>query len=251
VPVALALEWLARAAAACRPDLALTELRDVQVQRGIGLTRYDDAGETLRVLCRETSNGAAARLALEIRGLDGSLHYTAAAEMAVFAPPAPGAPPASPVEPAPWPLARLYPELLFHGASFRVIRSLEGVSARAAAAVIAGVRAQGWATGPWHVDAAALDGALQLAILLGHLAFGEPSLPTRIGRLCLFHHGPAAGDVRCRIEAKDVTPLRTLSDVWISHLDGRLFAEIHDLEMHALPAQAQPAESERSQPALS
>jgi hypothetical protein len=144
----------------------------------------------------------------------------------------------------------LYPELLFHGESFRVIRSLEALDARGAVAVVAGVAAQAWPTGPWHVDAAALDGGLQLAILLGQRALGHTSLPTRIGRLRLFRRGPAEGELRCQIVAKDVSPLRTLSDVWFVDGLGRPFAEMSDVEMHMLPADADVAVPERTLPAL-
>jgi NAD(P)-dependent dehydrogenase (short-subunit alcohol dehydrogenase family) len=252
VPVVLALEWLARAAAACRPDLVLSELRDVRVRRGIRLARFEGGGESFRVGCREVKNGSSARLALEIRSLDGTLHYSADAEMAAALEiPPPALPHAPSLEIAPWSVERLYPELLFHGESFRVIRSLEGVSERAAAAVVKGVAEQGWRMGSWQLDAAALDGGLQLAILLGHRALGRASLPTRIGRLRLFHSGPAAADLQCRSVAKDVSPLRTLQDVWLGDAQGRPFAEIGDLEMHALPAQPDASEAERSQPALS
>jgi malonyl CoA-acyl carrier protein transacylase len=252
LPVALALEWLARAAAACRPDLTLVELSDVRVQRGIRLARYGDAGDAFRVSSRETANGDEARLLLEIRAQDGTLHYSASALMAAELKAPPAAPPRAPIEPAPWPVSRLYPELLFHGEGFRAVRSLGGVSARAGEAVLLGVAALGWTgAGAWRLDPAAIDGALQLAILLGHLALGGPSLPTRIGRLQLFQKGPAEGEVSCRIEARDVSPLRTLSELWLSDRSGRPLAVLSDLEMHARPEKPQPSESERAQPALS
>ena len=53
-----------------------------------------------------------------------------------------------------------------------------------------------------------------------------------------------------RFIAKEVSPLRTLSDAWLVDAEGRLFAEIGDLEMCAVPVQADASEAERPQPAL-
>jgi hypothetical protein len=251
VPVAIVLEWLARCAQACRPDLLLTELHEVKVQRGIRLTRFEKGGETFRAGAKEIANGSGARLALELRAADGTLHYSALAEMAERLPLAPPLAQARPSEPAPWPEDRLYGALLFHGGSFRVIRSLHGVDEKSAAARLAGVSETGWRMAPFRLDAAALDGALQLAILVGQRALGQASLPTSIGRLRLYAHGPAPAGVQCRVAATDVTPLRTRFDAWLADADGRVLLEIHDLDMHALPAQPDAAAQERPQPALS
>jgi malonyl CoA-acyl carrier protein transacylase len=251
LPVAIVLEWLARCAQACRADLALLELHDVKVQRGIRLTRFETGGETFRASCREIANGSGARLALELKAADGTLHYSALAEMAEALPRAPQSAPAPPAGPAPWPMERLYGELLFHGESFHVIRSLHGVDEKGAAALLAGVSEMGWRMTSWSLDAAALDGALQLAILVGQRALGQASLPTGIGRLRVYAHGPAPAGVHCRVAATDVTPLRARFDAWLTDAQGRLLAELHDLEMHALPAQPETGAPERPQPALS
>jgi hypothetical protein len=252
VPVVLALEWMARAAAAHRPELLLTEIAQLRVQRGIRLLRFEEGGESVSVRCREAvANGAPARLFLEIRGEDAALHYSAEAVMAEAFPTSAESGAASPIPTAPPPAAGLYGSLLFHGESFQVIRSLVGLDARAGEVRVAGVREQGWSGGPWHIDAAALDGGLQLAILLGHRTLGEPSLPTGIGRLRLFQAGSSAGEVRCRIEAKASSPLRLLADLVFDDAQGRRLAEMSDVEMHALPEHAPAGEPERAQPALS
>ncbi|MEQ1572353.1 MAG: SDR family NAD(P)-dependent oxidoreductase, partial [Myxococcota bacterium] len=66
LPVAIALEWFARAAHALRPDLTLTELRDVKVLRGIRLDGFDGAGDWFDVTAREVTNGTGAVLALTL-----------------------------------------------------------------------------------------------------------------------------------------------------------------------------------------
>jgi acyl carrier protein len=239
VPVVLALEWFAQVAAACRPDLVLAECRDVKVLRGIRLTRFDAAGERLQVTGREISNGSSARLALELRGEDGGLHYTAVAEML---PPA-SRPPwrdviAAPARmPGPWSASEAYRDLLFHGPAFQLIRSLEGVAPDGSAALLAGTREAGWIGGPWRTDAAALDGGLQLAIVWSHRILGRPSLPTRVGAFVSHRSGLAEGPVRCTLQAKDVGPHRTVCDLVFTTGAGIVIAELRDVEMHALPAQ--------------
>ena len=82
VPVALVLEWFARAARACRPDLTLAACRDVQVLRGIRLGHFDEgAAERFVLRARQLSNGHEATIAVELLGADGSRHYSAICEM--------------------------------------------------------------------------------------------------------------------------------------------------------------------------
>ena len=138
LPVVMALEWFARAARAARPGQELTVCRDLRVMKGARLGRYDNGGDPFTVVCREDGDG---RLELELRGADGTLHYTAAAELAGTLP----------VGAAPRALAGLerysratYGDELFHGPQFQVIRSVEGVSTEGAVALLDGARACGW-----------------------------------------------------------------------------------------------------------
>jgi hypothetical protein len=165
--------------------LVLTELHDIKVQRGIRLTRFERGGETFRASCREIANGSGARLALELRASDGTLHYSALAEMAETPPRAPQATHPQPLAPAPWPVERLYGELLFHGESFRVIRSLQGADERGAAAQLAGVSEMGWRMAPWLLDAAAIDGRSSSRSSWGSARWARPRCP-RASRGCAF-----------------------------------------------------------------
>ncbi|MGI5864885.1 MAG: SDR family NAD(P)-dependent oxidoreductase, partial [Myxococcales bacterium] len=127
LPVALALEWFARAAKAARPDLELVACRDVRVLKGARLGRYLDGGDRFTVRCKEIEPN---RLGLELRGPDGTLFYTATAELSTCRP-KPAAPPPEPA--ALEELGRaIYGYELFHGPQFQVIESLEGVSKQGA-----------------------------------------------------------------------------------------------------------------------
>src|SRR5690606_6604741 len=56
VPVVLVVEWLARAARALKPELAVARVRDVAVLRGLPLARFDE-GERFELALRLVSNG--------------------------------------------------------------------------------------------------------------------------------------------------------------------------------------------------
>jgi NAD(P)-dependent dehydrogenase (short-subunit alcohol dehydrogenase family) len=238
LPLALALDWLARAAAHCRPDLSLLACRDVQVRSGIRLDRFESGGHVLVASAREVSNGAAARLALELRGDGGRVHYTASAEMG--APPvAPRPVPAAAVRAgsAPWSASEVYDgERLFHGPAFHAIRSLEGLDAETGTAVLAGLAELGWPAEAWQIDAAALDGSLQLALLHARLVLGCAALPTGIASLLRQTVGPAQGPVHCALRMRSRSALQITSDIVLSDASGAPLLELHGVQVTALPA---------------
>jgi hypothetical protein len=248
LPAVLALEWFARVARTMRPDLVLAAIRDLHVKRGLRLDGFA-AGVVLRVGCRESGNGPG-RLALELRGRDGVLHYTATAEMAT-----PGTIPIAPTvvlgthaEPATVRAEDLYRNVLFHGPGFHAIRTLEVLGAAGASAQVLGVADLGW-PGGWCTDAAALDAGLQLAIAWGHHLRGRPWLPTRIEGFVPHASGPLPSPLRCVLTGRDVTDLRTLCDIAFVAAGGRVVAELHGVEMHALPASTETRDAVAAEPA--
>jgi hypothetical protein len=231
VPVVIALEWFARAARACRPDLVVTELRDVRVLRGIKLAAYESGGEVFRVDCREVSNGHGAVLAAELRGPQGALHYAATIQMqhpeGRVAPKGPAAP-----ELGPWPAGgELYDgRTLFHGRDFQVIRQLDGVSRDGIAGTVVGLREAGWVAQPWKTDPAALDGGLQLATLWTQHVLGGAALPMSVGALHTFAEGPSDGPLRAVVRGQIVARDRTKADIAFVDDRGSLVAELRDVQ---------------------
>ncbi|MDC0680904.1 type I polyketide synthase [Sorangium atrum] len=231
VPVVIALEWFARAARACRPDLVVTELRDVRVLRGIKLAAYETGGEVFRVDCREVSNGHGAVLAAELRGPQGALHYAATIQMQQpegrVAPKGPAAP-----ELGPWPSGgELYDgRTLFHGRDFQVIRRLDGVSREGIAGTVVGLREAGWVAQPWKTDPAALDGGLQLATLWTQHVLGGAALPMSVGALHTFAEGPSDGPLRAVVRGQIVARDRTKADIAFVDDRGSLVAELRDVQ---------------------
>ncbi|WP_437715756.1 SDR family NAD(P)-dependent oxidoreductase [Sorangium sp. So ce448] len=231
VPVVIALEWFARAARACRPDLVVTELRDVRVLRGIKLAAFESGGEVFRVDCREVSNGHGAVLAAELRGPQGALHYAATIQMQQpegrVAPKGPAAP-----ELGPWPAGgELYDgRTLFHGRDFQVIRRLDGVSRDGIAGTVVGLREAGWVAQPWKTDPAALDGGLQLATLWTQHVLGGAALPMSVGALHTFAEGPSDGPLRAVVRGQIVARDRTKADIAFVDDRGSLVAELRDVQ---------------------
>jgi hypothetical protein len=248
VPVALVLEWFARAARACRPDLTLAASRDVQVLRGIRLGHFDEGVvEHFLLRARQLSNGHEATIAVELLGADGSRHYSAICEMKERSP-LPDRTLAPPADLAPWSSVIYDGEVLFHGPAFQVIRSVDGIADGGLTATLEGVTARGWA-GPWQLDPALLDGGLQVAVLWAQRKLGVASLPTTIARLHIYRPGPAAGIVRCVLAGREASHERAVSDAVFLASDGSVVAELRGIEVHALPRDersAGPAEATAS-----
>jgi acyl transferase domain-containing protein len=240
VPVALVLEWFARAARACRPDLTLAACREVQVLRGIRLSHFDDgAAERFVLRARQLSNGHEATIAVELLGADGSRHYSAICEMKERSP-LPDRTLAAPAELAAWSGTIYDGEVLFHGPAFQVIRSVDGIADGGLTATLEGVTARGWA-GSWQLDPAMLDGGLQAAVLWARRKLGVASLPTAIASLHIYHPGPALGPIRCVLAGRESSHKRAVSDVAFLASNGSVVAELRGIEVHTLPGDEHPA----------
>ena len=83
-------------------------------------------------------------------------------------------------------------------------------------------------------DPAALDGALQLAVLWTEHVLGDASLPTRVAAVRLWADGPL-GQLRGVVSGRSAEGHRAVCDVALIAADGRLAAELHGVETHLLP----------------
>ncbi|HKV37521.1 MAG TPA: SDR family oxidoreductase [Pyrinomonadaceae bacterium] len=229
VPVVMALEWMLRGARASRPDLIATAVRNVRVLSGIKIHDFERAVEFLVVNCREISNGNGSELSVELRGRNGTLHYSSVVQMSVHELAAPATPSAPELEP--WTRSEIYDgHVLFHREGLHVIQSLDGISAAGIAGTLTGASRMNWPAGPWCTDPAALDGGLQLAAWWTHRVLGGASLPMALGELRLYRQGLFDGPVRCLVHARAVHSARSVCDISFADSTGTLIAQMLGVE---------------------
>ncbi len=232
-PVVLALEWFHRLARAHRPDLEIVACRDIKVLRGIRLERFADGVEGLSLSSRQLTNGSGCELALELRDNEGRPRYRALVDMAVPGDePRPIADPLPPLDP--WTTPAIYGGALFHGPALQVIREVEGVSAQSIAGQLTGGREMGWGTG-WKLDAAVLDGGLQLAVLWFEQALHGASLPLGVGSLRSYVDGPLSGTIRAVAHCQERDANRATANIVFSDDDGSVVAELRGVELVRRP----------------
>jgi hypothetical protein len=233
LPLAMAVEWFASAGRSHRPDRP-TSLADLRV-----LSRIELAD--LAIPHRFTVSGAGAGhdpdgLDLRLTSSTGAAHYRARLVD-------PDASPRRPTTPGHWatPGQRTSPEAmdliltgdsvydspaLFHGPDFQVLRRVDGLSRHGAQARVVGVRAMGWPDRPWWTDPAAIDGALQAAVLWARHATGDATLPMGIDALHVRRAGPAAGTLRCVVRAASTAADQARCDIALLDEDGEVRAEL-------------------------
>lgn len=229
VPVVMALEWMLRGARASRPDLIATAVRNVRVLSGIKIYDFDRAVEFLTVNCREISNGNGSELSVELRGRNGTLHYSSVVQMSTHLLTAPATPSAPELEP--WTRPEIYDgHVLFHREGLHVIQSLDGVSPEGIAGTLVGASEMRWPAGPWCTDPAALDGGLQLAAWWTHRVLGGASLPMALGELRLYRQGLVDGPLRCLVHARQVHAARSVCDISFIDPEGALIAQMLGVE---------------------
>ncbi len=225
LPAVLVLEWFARAAGYGERFA----LREVKILRGAALPQLAQAGHRFLLTLAAAEPR---RTRCELRSEDGSLLYSAAVEPPIGMSAPPDGPPLGQVDAAD-PRA-IYDQRLFHGPDFQVLRTLGALTAEAGEATLIGTEQLGWPGGPFILDPAALDGALQLALLWRQSQGLGRSLPTQIGAL-LVHKRPPAGVQRCLLRRKHLGRHRLVVDLQLVASDGSTWAELADVEMHVLP----------------
>ncbi len=227
VPVVMALEWFARAASSFRPDLALASFEDIKVLRGIKLQGFDNGGDWLDVHVKEISNGQGTMLDLELRGRDGARYYSATAEMTPTQQTSSAQAPQLDLEP--WSSEIYDGHVLFHGADFQVIKSLDGVSEQGIAATLSSTHQVGWHGSHWRTDPAALDGGLQLALLWSKHVLGGASLPMSVGAYNTFSQGAPSGSVKAILRGEVKGKDRAVADIVFFDEAGTILAEMRDV----------------------
>ena len=223
VPVASVLDWFARAARAWRPEAGALVLRDLQVLSKITLPRLSGGGHQLVLRGRETAGRDGPVLRLDLYGDGDRPKYRASASVA------------PPPRPGPWdtptglsPLPRPYDgAALFHGPRFHALRTAApGISAAGAEGTVSGMRALGWPGSACRVDPAAIDGALQLAVLWAQQAGPGATLPMAVRECRLYRDGAIDDTARCVVRARQAGETGAECDVALIDPDGTIRIEL-------------------------
>jgi acyl transferase domain-containing protein len=221
LPLAMAMEWFASAGRSCHPDRS-TFLSDIRVLSRIELPDLAARGHRFTI---EGTGAEHDRAALDLRltSSAGTAHYRARLV-------APNAAPQRWTTLDAWgePFTESIYEtpVLFHGPDFQVLRRVEGLSHRGAEASIVGVREIGWPGGPWWTDPAAIDGALQAAVLWARQATGDATLPMGMDALRVHRTGPAPGTLRCLVRGTFAAADQTRCDIALLDSDGEIRTEL-------------------------
>ena len=232
VPVASVLDWFARAARAWRPEAGALVLRDLQVLSKITLPRLFGGGHQLVLRGRETAGRDGPVLHLDLYGDGDRPAYRASAS------------PAPPPRPGPWdtptglaPLPQPYDGVtLFHGPRFHALRAAApGISAAGAEGTVIGMRALGWPGSACRMDPAAIDGALQLAVLWAQRAGSGATLPMAVRESRLYRDGAIDETARCVVRARQACEAGAECDVALIDPDGTIRVELLGVQLVRRP----------------
>jgi len=222
LPVVMAVEWFARMAAP-----GPVSLRDVHVRRGVMIPAYGRAGERAEIVATPAADGAS----LELKDSSGDVRIVARAGAASAHVPEPPHRTGGIALDGP-----LYgPDRLFHGPAFQVIAELHALAPEGARASLKGTFDLGWRGGPWRTDPAAIDGALQLALLSSLAAGMGPTLPLRIAEV-IAYEPPARGPIACVVELQSRAAERATFDAWLTGPRGEAVAVLRGIEMFLAPS---------------
>jgi len=216
VPLAVGLDWMLRLT-----DGPVVALRDVQVVRPV----------TAPAVVTVRRSGSALTVATEAAG---------ACHVATFAAGSKTTSPRLLPEPAGLRPSRRDPiydgDVLFQGPSLRVLRRIEGVGPSGAVGEVAGAGEAEWPDEGWRTDPAALDGAIQLAVVWAHETIGCATLPMSLREARFRPAGLEPGPLRCVVRAVSAHAHGVVCDVSLTRdLDGLILVALNGLELVARP----------------
>jgi NAD(P)-dependent dehydrogenase (short-subunit alcohol dehydrogenase family) len=228
IPLALALDWFLAAARELEPagrQVAVTDLRVFQK-----LTVEPDRARRLTLSIEENRDGT------ELRILDEGGRACQSTRLASVVSGQKYLDWSPPSQLRPLRHARPYDsDALFHGPRFRGLRELDGVSADGIAGTVVGVRELGWSGRYPHLDPAAADAALQLAVLWAEHILDVATLPMAV-RFARSSMGGALTDpARCVVRGRSASPDRACCDIAILEPGGQPRLELLEVTLIRRP----------------
>lgn len=208
-------------------DPSTLSLNDVRVKHGVRLRSLDE-GETISIGATRTANGVD-QATLELRDAEGTLCYTATAVGHQPAPEERVAAPGGTDEPY---RGVVYDgELLFHGPSLRVLQDVTSPGETGMTAVTLTSTGAGWETPHRSADPAALDAAMQLAVLWTSQRIDGLSLPLGVSGFRVLKPFDD-GQLTAVLHERSSSRSRTLTDIDLVDSAGDLVAMLRGVEVY-------------------
>lgn len=262
VPLAVVCDWMLRLVDAASP----ATLHDIHVVRGITAPAVVTIRRTGSDLTVEQFNADASAGTLCYRAQlgdcdgdcdgdsDSNANGRGLAVTSNFAlSPDAASPPVSPITAPTLPLSTLHGaeiydgETLFHGSALRTLTHIRRIGPGGAVGSVVGVAAMEWPEEPWRIDPAALDGAIQLAVVWAKTQIGCATLPMSVRTGRFFDQGPYGQRhprarpphaLNCDVQAVRVAGESAVCDVRLTAPDRTVLVELLGLELITRPLSA-------------
>jgi malonyl CoA-acyl carrier protein transacylase/NAD(P)-dependent dehydrogenase (short-subunit alcohol dehydrogenase family)/acyl carrier protein len=238
LPLAIATELIAEAAAQGWPDMVVTAIRDLRLLHGVVL---ESGTKTVRVVAKPqpdaTSNSMKVAVEVTATGKVHRVHYRATVELAHHLPDAPPIKLAAIADGRPFSMdiAELYRQWLFHGPTFQGIHRVDLVGLTGIKASLGTCSPDGWIAGPssgqWLIDPLMFDSALQLLVLWAREHWDMTALPSGFQSFRRFAV-PKASRIVCELRLRPNTGAQTIhSDIFfLDAVSGRVVAIVEDMQ---------------------
>ncbi len=238
LPVAVAVEMAAEAAATVWPGWQVAEVSEIKMLQGFRLEGDRPRPLELTVLGSEHGDASGFKATVELRspGAEGRVHYRASLLLSDRLPEEPFT--GSDLSPRASLSAReAYRNLLFHGPCFQAVVSLTGLDERGAVAQVVPSDPAEFRTGvapgsQWLFDPALIDAAAQLAWVWSCQQRGAAALPNRFGCIRRFANAGRAHRMLFEV-ARDCPEHQVRADVLVLDDRDRLVFTIEGLESTA------------------
>jgi acyl transferase domain-containing protein/NAD(P)H-dependent flavin oxidoreductase YrpB (nitropropane dioxygenase family)/NAD(P)-dependent dehydrogenase (short-subunit alcohol dehydrogenase family)/acyl carrier protein len=238
LPLAIATELMAEAAAQAWPELQVSAIRDLRLLNGVVL---ESGTRQVRIKAKPqaVASSGALNVDIEVTGArqPHRVHYRATVELSERLPYAP------PVnlthltdgQPFSMDIADLYRRWLFHGPTFQGIDRVDVVAPGGIQASLSTSTPEGWIAGasssPWLIDPLMFDSALQLLVLWGREHWDMTALPSGFQSFRRFA-GPVPSRILCELRLRPNTCAPAIhSDIFFIDADrGNVIGIVEDMQ---------------------
>jgi hypothetical protein len=246
LPFAVAMEYMAEAVAARRPESRILELEDVRLLQGLRLT---DENLPLKIQVHEQTASApgqqrfAVTLDADDRGDRHAYRATVVMEKNQSTVATPEALSLNPLNAAPVKITaeEAYRRWLFHGPLLQTIAAIEAIHHQGVDLRLTPSRTEQFCPfardGVWQFDPGWIDAIFQAVLIWSRTVRGSATLPNRVGLIQRFNRSASTDPVQARIHIdSELDDPVTRGDAWIVDRQGAVLCALRQFECAASPA---------------